>query len=418
MIRLSGQPAPRIPVAALIVILGVAVLAVLARIATQAILGFYRGPETWEEGYVALDLAAGRGYGHMDLGTWQVGFRAPVYPLLLGAAYAVLGSSPVVAGLFNALLGGATAAAAAVLASRLGGSLGGITAGVLVAAHPGLLVYSAKIHQLSLDALLMVAAPLIVITALDRPNIRSSLAMGMTGAALALSRATAIPFVAFAALIVPLRGWSVRSVQWSALVLAIVAVASAGWLARTWIATGEPTLTTNTGLFLWIGNNPNATGTGVLADGRAVYDADPALLARVYGKDEAEQDRIFREAALSYIAADPARAARNVVARFGSFWWFTPTIGLSYPRSWLLAYAVYYVVLSGAAVVGSALLAYRGRGDHLATIVALLVIVAGAQSLFYVETRHRWAVEPLLVVLAAVAVTDPALLSRLGIRRR
>ena len=47
----------------------------------------------------------------------------------------------------------------------------------------------------------------------------------------------------------------------------------------------------------------------------------------------------------------------------------------------------------------------RGGRQRLVPLLAMLGSISVAQSLFYVDVRHRWAVEPLLGILLAVAVS-------------
>jgi hypothetical protein len=98
----------------------------------------------------------------------------------------------------------------------------------------------------------------------------------------------------------------------------------------------------------------------------------------------------------------------GVIRKFTSFWWFSPTAGLTYPGAWLELYRLFYGAFLGAAALG-ALRAWR-RADQatrqrLVLLGLMLGSIAVAQSLFYVEVRHRWAVEPLLGIFLAAAVS-------------
>jgi len=384
-----------------IAILAIFALAVAARLAVQLLLGFYASPESFEEGLIARDVAAGRGYGFEMFGTWQQAFRAPLYPLLLGALYTLFGASSVVAGIFQLILGGATAAVAAAVGWRLGGRDPGMLAGALVATHPGLLVYAAKIHQLSLDALLLTASTLVLLLSLASPAAKLGATYGVIGGLLALTRPTALPFVPIAAGLVALRELTRGGMRWAFIAVALTAGLSAVWVVRNAVTVGEPTLSTSTGLFIWTGNNRFATGTALTSDGHPMYLADIDLVTKVQGRDEVEQDRIFRDAALSYMIEDPLRTTRHLVERAVAFWWFTPTSGSGYPPAWLPLYAAYWIVALSGAIVGAATLWRAGRRAEMATLAGLPVVVGLTQALFYVEGRHRWGIEPIVLVLSA-----------------
>jgi len=131
---------------------------------------------------------------------------------------------------------------------------------------------------------------------------------------------------------------------------------------------------------------------------------DPDIVARVQGKDEREQDRVFRDAAVAYVMEDPFRAARAYGGRLIAFWWFSPTVGLEYPTVWLPLYAAYWVLALATASVGGIVL-WRGRRRiELFALLGVPIVVGLMQAIFYVEGRHRWGVEALILVLSAVGI--------------
>jgi predicted membrane-bound mannosyltransferase len=103
----------------------------------------------------------------------------------------------------------------------------------------------------------------------------------------------------------------------------------------------------------------------------------------------------------------PAAFATGVVRKLASFWWFPSTAGLTYPGAWLVVYRLFYGALLAAAGLGAVYAWQRadrvGR-QRLVLVLAVLASLSTAQSLFYVEVRHRWAVEPLLGIFLAAAV--------------
>ena len=106
--------------------------------------------------------------------------------------------------------------------------------------------------------------------------------------------------------------------------------------------------------------------------------------------------------------SSPAAFATRLVRKFASFWWF-PVHGRAsrIPDAWLLAYRSLYgarlvAACSGFASPGSAPMGPERQ--RLVLVLALLAEPLAAQSLFYVDVRHRWAVEPLLGIFLAAAV--------------
>ena len=162
---------------------------------------------------------------------------------------------------------------------------------------------------------------------------------------------------------------------------------------------------TTDGEVLWRGNNPQATGHSYIDADRIVLDALPsqarAELSRL--PNEVEQSRWFRRRALEFIEANPAAFVRLTLRKFFHFWWFAPQTGVLYPWLWLRGYQIFYVLALSLAAMGIWTIVGRGvtheRRD-LVLLVVFLICLSALQSFYYVEGRHRWAVEPLVLALA------------------
>ena len=67
---------------------------------------------------------------------------------------------------------------------------------------------------------------------------------------------------------------------------------------------------------------------------------------------------------------------------------------------------IYYFVIIFSALIGFYAI-WRGGGlarQHLILIGVFLFALALLQSLYYVEGRHRWAVEPILIAISGAGV--------------
>jgi hypothetical protein len=169
-------------------------------------------------------------------------------------------------------------------------------------------------------------------------------------------------------------------------------------------------LRTDTGVNLWYGNHPGASGTSYTLSSSPVpviSGLPPALLARVGGANEIEQNKIFVVAVLDYVRDDPAAAFLLFLKKLYYFWWFSPHSGLLYPAGWVVIYKFFYSLILFFAVVGllDSLRSTRPSVRCGAFLFLLMVVsVSVTQALFYVEGRHRWQVEPLLLVFTAAGL--------------
>ena len=404
----TGQPAvPAHPVARLLrgPGPGVFVLALLARLAGQVLLNAYAAPRTWEYEVIADNLLAGLGYTYqIDGATYVASQSSPLYIFLVAGVYLVTGHSQTTLLVIQALFGAATATLAAWLAKRMGSLAAGWWAGLLVAFDPGLVIYAAELHSLTLDALAFVALVCGVVALATRPRVRHLALLGIAFGLATLTRSTALLLLPLG-LVWLVRYRRVRLVSGqSAALIGVALLVCAPWSIRNSVLLGQPVLVSSEASeWLWRGNNPAATGSSYTLDGRRMLDAAPQdFQNRVYAAGEAERVRLYRDAALTFMREHPSEAAALYVRKLKAFWWSSDTTGLLYPPGWLSGYYLWSAAILLFAAVGAA----SARRPETLLVVAFLVVSALTQSVFYVEGRHRLAVEPLILVLSALGAAS------------
>lgn len=378
-----------------------ALLALAAR-GALVLAGHGQPPLRWEYDALVASLLEGRGlvYEHL-LGTpyhayysglAYLGLLAGCERLAPGAAWpiqAVQALASVTAGLV-----------AYSLARRLATPPAALAAAGLTWFHPGLLHYDvAQVHPLSLDTACGLLALLAALRATDRPSAaRLATAGGALGLAV-LQRGSLLPLL----LLWPVAAGRHRRT------LVIVACAAlvplGGWCLRNAAILGRPVLASTSGEHFWIGNAPGSTGGALLPSGRAVIERlPPALAAELETGDELEQQGAFWRAGLAGVRAHPARFAWGLLAKAARFWSLAPQSGRRYPAAWRLSYLLLASALLGCAAVGAWRVARRGDEQArllLGLTLLMLAAVTLAHALLYFELRHRFALDPLLAVLAA-----------------
>ncbi len=382
--------------------IGVAGLGVLARCVLYLTSP---PPQPWEYEVIADNLLGGRGFGVVHLGTWYRTYGSPPFAYLCAGLYALFGHHPALVLGAQWIFSAATALGCYVLGWRLFSARVGVAAAALVSFHPGLAYYDSRnLHPLSFDAALLTASLVAIVTTWKCPSVTRGFAVGFLHGLTVFERNSAI-------------GWPVAFVAWTArgrpgararTIVAFAvgfAVVLAPWLIRSVAIYGYPVVASTTWEILWRGNNPAASGGSYARDGVGVAmpNAAPAgLQAELRGGDEIEQQRIFAREAKRFVREQPGEAVRLFLRKLGGFWWFMPQSGLLYPRLYLRLYAAYFAVVAALAVVGIAagLTDAAARGMTL-TIIGLVVSVSLVHALFYVEIRHRWGVEPILLVFTA-----------------
>jgi len=384
----------------------IGLLAVLVRLLFAVIIGRFWHIETWEYETIADHLLQGHGFIYGHLHTLYRSYCEPLYPFLVAGIYALTHHSHWVLLVVQSVLYGITA----VLAGRCaelatGNSRVALLAGLLVALDPALILYATKQHPLVLDALFMTLVALSSLLYAQKPTSLRAAGIGLSVGLCTLTRPTIVA-------VIPLLIWWIGKKQIGRilLMLGVSLLVVSPWILRNYKVQGRWMLTrSNTPFVFWLGNNPNATGSALDAGGEDLLKrAPPEFLEKIYRSDERTQNRLFGEAAWAYVRSDPWGFVRRAGQKWLYFWWFSPQAGLSYPSGWLRLYRVWWGMLLLAGGWGALRLrTFSPPARHsMLFLLGTALIVSGVQSLFYVEGRHRLAIEPIVTGLVAFGLYD------------
>jgi 4-amino-4-deoxy-L-arabinose transferase-like glycosyltransferase len=389
----------------------IAALAVAVRVGAALATGGLLRPEVFEYDSAARALIEGKGFVYYHIGIPYYSYMAPFHSWLGAASYWISGSMvPLM--LAQCAAGGALTLATAALATRLTHApFAGELAAVLVAFHPGLAVYSAlKAHPLVFDALFFTLTLLLCIRLFERTTPGRAVALGAVVGVGALSRGTIVIFLPMAAswlLLVAGAGRRRQVVHAMVLTGAVATAIIAPWTIRCSLLHGQFIflLTTDAEDF-WRGNNPYATGHSYVDANRIVLTSiPPDELADLQGQpDELAQARWFAQRARTFVRENPAAFVRLTFQKLFQFWWFAPQTGVLYSTLWLRLYQAFYVGLLLLAAIGgvAAVRSSEASRRNVCLLLSFLIVLSVLQSLYYVEGRHRWAVEPMLMALGGV----------------
>lgn len=385
-------------------------IALTVRVVVAVATGGLWHPEFFEYDSIARALLDGRGfaYTHHDLVYYS--FTVPLFPWITAASYWLTGGSTVPLVLLQIAAGSALVVVTAAMCEQLFHSrVAGFVAGLLVGLHPGLVIYNAtKAHPLSFDALLFTLVLWLFFRLFLQPTLPRAIVLGAVVGLGALSRSTTLVFFPIGALwlLAVMPGDQRVRVGGRLVAAGLVALAIiAPWSIRNTLIHHQFVLmqTTDSEL-LWRGNNSFATGGAYIDAEHLVLDSlapdDRAELERQ--PDELAQREWFQKRAMAYIRANPGTFVRMTGLKLFHFWWFAPQTGVLYPPAWLRMYQLYYVSILILVVVGAQRLARSAPTVMLRGLLLALFLLglSGLQSLYYVEGRHRWAVEPMLMAVA------------------
>lgn len=216
-----------------------------------------------------------------------------------------------------------------------------------------------------------------------------------------LTRPIALPFWG---LLLPAALVQRRFADWLGATL-VAAACCLPWVARNVQQFDRPILTTTHGGYtLWLGHNPVyfkevVAGPNFIwpADSHREWTQENAKLTT--GMDELQRDRYFQKLALEWMRNNPKAALRSMIHHAASMWSPTPNVGpVGLRRLCLLFYLILFVL----AAVG---LCYQRI--WITDLIVLPIAMLGftmVHMVYWSNIRMRAPLEPLLAVLAAVAV--------------
>jgi 4-amino-4-deoxy-L-arabinose transferase-like glycosyltransferase len=343
---------------------------------------------------VAQHIANGDGFrqAFRDLPTAE---HPPLWEVVLAGADLVGANGFLSHRLLGALIGTVTVVLIGLLARRLAGPATGLVAAGIAAVYPMLWAADVSLMSETLYGALLVAA-LLAATA------RRPIALGALLALAALTRGEALALLVL--LVIPLF-WR----QWRPLALTFAAflVVLAPWTIRNLATFEEPVLISNNANGIWIGANCPETYAGDLKG----YWRFQCYTEEREGEDESEFFLRQREQGLEYMRDNAERLPGVMVARFrrlldvydtGQSEFINAAEGRPVrPTRWGI-YAFW--IFGPLAVAGAIVLGRRGDRHALLILLAPVAMVVAVALATYGTTRFRFAAEPSVCVLAAVAV--------------
>lgn len=335
--------------------------------------------------------------------------REPVYPMLLGGAFKLLGKSYPVEVAVNVPLNALLIYALFKIGAALFGELTGLIAAALASVHPTLIYYASRPRRETLLALLSVLCVGALVRAFRKDRAEGAALAGGINALAALTNTTFLPF----GLLAPLgffwlwRGDLKKAAARSLLYWATLAVVYAPWPLRNYAV-----------FHRWIAGTAGAGGTvfyvnqivpaelgGLPQEVEIVHD-DP-VYQRAQGLDPIEVDRYFWKAGMARAKEDPGRFLRLALRRFFvDEWRITPRARPSENSAGLVRWAA---ILSDGWIIPLGLIGllflWRLRPPESAWIALLLLSYNAIYAALFSILRYRVPMMPWVILFAALTIT-------------
>lgn len=374
--------------------------------------------ETWEYEIIAKNFLEGKGFIYPQLGVNYRSYCEPLYPVFCIFVYLLTGHDVFVLVILQAVFSALIAVVIFFCAKKLFGRKAAFIAGILAAFHPGLIAYTTKLHPLTFDALFIGLALLATFNLAENFCRRNLIIAGLVNGMCVLTRPTILIFMPFALFFI-LRKKKIEFRR--GLIYAIVFFVSAAavfspWTIRNYLVQKKFVLTRSGMPFVfWLGNNPNFSGSALDNQGGAIFDLAPEEFKEKVSKlDEMAQNKEFLNSAFDYIMKHPFKFLERTAIKFFYFWWFSPQAGLLYPKIYFILYKIFYLLAFSLGLLGVFTCLFGRQVSYkenlfnmkigILLIIVMLLTISISQSLFYIETRHRWAVEPIFLIFTAKGI--------------
>jgi 4-amino-4-deoxy-L-arabinose transferase-like glycosyltransferase len=353
----------------------------------------------------AAHLAAGEGFrrAYEDMATAE---HPPLHIVFLALIDLLGGHGTLAQKFVLCFVGAGTVVALGVLGRTVAGPRAGLIAAGIGAVYPLLWVIDGSLMSETEYALLITIMLLVAYRYLAAPSPRRALALGAVIALATLTRGEAVGFVIVLALPLAYRTsatWRGR-VRTAALMVGAFCAVMAPWSVRNLVTFKQPILISTNGYGVMIGANCDGSYYGDLKG-----SWDYSCFTNRYKGDESQYSVDYRDRGLRY-ARDHAGRIPHVVALrlLREFDFYRPNQSMIFQASEGRYYEVarwgirVYWLLLPFGLAGAWLL-WRRR--HPLQILAAPVVVGVVVAvLVYGSTRFRVVMEPVLVILAAVAV--------------
>lgn len=382
-----------------------------------------------ENSAVAVNMFEGKGYTYSFYGLRPdnplQSFVPPLYTWIVWFCLVFFKDATHALGVIHAILSAMSLPLILFLAYKLSDDkiIASLTM-VCVAFYPPVILSIVRPHTLTLNIFLVALLLAISVKLYEQQDILWSIVFGLTFGLALHSRPMLAIFFFIMMIWFYLNGVRLKKLLTIGLVVIIsTIVVVIPWSIRNYNIHQEFVFfAANGGFNFWTGNNSFTTGSGhevftdrayefmnqqMKADQPRIqemhrYPLPTGIADKIATIDEVELDRQLYQAGLEYIQQHPQEWLQLMWVKFKSFVWFRPNIGNRYNETWTIYYKYLYATLLVPFMIGVYLSISKWK--KYALLYLLFGLYTGFYTIFQVQMRYRWEVEPHFFVFIALAI--------------
>jgi 4-amino-4-deoxy-L-arabinose transferase-like glycosyltransferase len=380
--------------------------------------------QDFEYGVIAKSLLAGKGYSVplieqseydgsiKELNIYRpTAYHLPFYPIMLATVYYFVKNplSMLIVMFIQAVIASAICIIIYLVVFKLfANRRTAVIAGCAMMLYPTFIIYVSRLVPETMLIFSLSMALLSLLVLRDTPTYKTTLITGiLLGITLLISNVIVpvLPCIIIW-LAISLDNSREKRCKIVFLLITVIFVIVSPVLIRNYIVFSKfPLMKTTAGTNLWLGNNPQASGTFFLDSHKMLKTILPKAFSEGQKLSETEQDKILYDDAMAYIKKNPMHFIRLFLKKLYYFTWFPPD-NLITKEARLHKYIV--LIPYGSMLISffiGIFLSFRKYPKDLFLICSIIFSVALLHSVFIVgHPRYRMAVEPYIIIISSYTV--------------
>ncbi len=376
------------------------------------LLFFVHTIRVWEDQAIAENIIhTGNFFINMD-GVNNHSFQFPIYPFIIASLYFIFGIHPIIACIYNVCLNIAAGFVFIALMKEIAYYFNlpaqiKIKTTLLITLlvyllHPAINFYTLyNVHPFMQNMFFLMLSTWLSFRCARKLSYQNSLVFGFVLGLSILDRGTAlmalIPF-----LLIVLDQKKIQTAIRHFFIIGFVSfLVCLPWMIHNYIKDDFVGLESSAGKDMVKGVLEGSEGSNYLSNGDNYYSAFTRAEMDAISKMSVDaQNNYYMDKVYAKWKTQPGFAVKMYLLKLKNFWWFRRSVGSEQSHRIQKIIPIYKTAYLVMIILLLASFYYIGKKSWI--LLSIPIAISLLQAAFYVETRHRILVEPILIFMAAI----------------